>query len=40
MFTKEDFNILLDHNKWDYIIKLVPEAESKIFKVYFLFLIK
>jgi len=34
MFTKEDFDILLEHHKWDHTIKLTPGAESKSSKVY------
>jgi len=34
MFAKEDFDILLEHRKWDHMIKLIPRAESKSSKVY------
>jgi len=34
MFTKEDFNILPEHHKWDHAIELVPRAEPKSSKVY------
>jgi len=34
VFTKEDFDILLEHHKWDYMIKLIPRAEPKSSKVY------
>jgi len=34
MFTKEDFDILPEHRKWDHAIKLIPGAESKSSKVY------
>lgn len=36
VFVKEDFNIFSDHYKQDYAIKLIPGAESKLSKVYFL----
>jgi len=34
MFTKEDFDILLEHCKWDHTIELTPGAEPKSSKVY------
>jgi len=34
MFTKEDFDILLEHYKWDHVIELIPRAEPKSSKVY------
>ena len=34
MFAKEDFDILLEHCKWDHVIKLIPGAEPKSSKVY------
>jgi len=34
VFTKEDFNILPEHCKWDHAIKLIPRAEPKLSKVY------
>ena len=34
MFTKEDFDILLEHCKWDHAIELIPGAEPKSSKVY------
>ena len=34
VFTKEDFDILLEHRKWDHVIKLTPGAEPKLSKVY------
>jgi len=34
MFAKEDFDILLEHRKWDHAIKLTPRAEPKSSKVY------
>jgi len=36
VFAKEDFNILLEHRKWDYMIELTPGAEPKSSKVYLL----
>jgi len=36
MFTKEDFDILPEHRKWDHAIKLIPGAEPKSSKVYLL----
>jgi len=36
VFTKEDFDILPEHRKWDHAIELVPEAEPKLSKVYLL----
>ena len=36
MFAKEDFDILLEHCRWDHAIKLIPGAESKLSKVYLL----
>ena len=37
MFAKEDFDILLEHCKWDHAIELIPRAEPKLSKVYPLF---
>jgi len=34
IFTKEDFDILPEHRKWDHAIELIPRAESKSSKVY------
>ena len=34
MFTKEDFDILPEHRKWDHAIELIPGAEPKLSKVY------
>jgi len=34
VFTKEDFDILSEHCKWDYVIKLIPRAKPKSSKVY------
>jgi len=36
VFTKEDFNILLEHRQWDHAIELVPGLEPKLSKVYLL----
>jgi len=40
VFTKEDFDILLEHRKWDHTIELIPGAEPKSSKVYPLFLLE
>jgi len=34
VFAKEDFDILPEHHKWDYAIKLIPGVEPKSLKVY------
>jgi len=34
IFTKEDFDILPEHRKWDHTIELIPGAEPKSSKVY------
>jgi len=34
VFAKEDFDILLEHCKWDHAIELIPGAEPKSSKVY------
>jgi len=34
VFAKEDFDILLEHRKWDYAIELIPGAKPKSSKVY------
>ena len=34
MFTKEDFDILPEHCRWDHAIELIPGAEPKLSKVY------
>ena len=34
MFTKEDFDILPEHRKWDHMIELTPRAEPKSSKVH------
>ena len=36
MFTKEDFDILPEHRKWNHAIELIPRAEPKSSKVYLL----
>jgi len=36
VFAKEDFDILLEHRKWDHAIELIPRAEPKSSKVYLL----
>jgi len=36
IFTKEDFDMLLEHCKWDHMIELTPGAEPKSSKVYLL----
>jgi len=34
VFAKEDFNILLEHRRWDHAIELIPGAKPKSSKVY------
>ena len=34
MFTKEDFDILPEHHKWDHTIELILRVEPKLSKVY------
>jgi len=34
VFAKEDFDILLEHCKWDHTIELIPGTEPKSSKVY------
>ena len=34
VFAKENFDILLEHRKWDHAIELIPRAEPKSSKVY------
>ena len=34
VFAKEDFDILLEHRRWDHAIELVPGSEPKSSKVY------
>jgi len=34
VFAKEDFDILLEHCKWDHAIELIPGTKSKSSKVY------
>jgi len=36
VFTKEDFDILPEHRKWNHAIELIPRAEPKSSKVYLL----
>jgi len=36
VFTKKNFDILLDHCKWNYAIELVFRAKPKLFKIYLL----
>jgi len=36
VFAKEDFDILLEHCKWDHTIELISRAEPKSSKVYLL----
>jgi len=36
VFTKEDFDILPKHYKWDHAIELIPGVEPKSLKVYLL----
>ena len=36
VFAKEDFDILLDHCRWDHAIEIIPKADLKLFKVYLL----
>jgi len=40
MFAKEDFDILLEHRQWDYVIKLIPGSAPKLSKVYPLSLVE
>jgi len=40
MFAKKDFDILLEHHKWDHAIELIPRAEPKSSKVYLLSLLE
>jgi len=40
VFTKEDFDMLPEHHKWDHIIELIPGAEPKSSKVYLLSLLE
>ena len=34
VFTKEDFDILPEHHKWNHTIELIPRVEPKSLKVY------
>jgi len=40
MFTKEDFDILLEHRQWNHAIELILGSEPKSSKIYPLFLVK
>jgi len=40
VFAKEDFDMLLEHRKWDHTIELIPRAEPKSSKVYLLSLLE
>jgi len=40
VFTKEDFDMLPEHHKWDHVIELIPGAEPKSSKVYLLSLLE
>jgi len=40
VFTKEDFDILLEHRQWDHAIELIPGSEPKLSKVYPLSLVE
>ena len=40
VFAKEDFDILLEHRKWDHTIELIPGTEPKSSKVYSLSLLE
>ena len=40
VFTKEDFDILLEHRQWDHAIELIPGSEPKSLKVYPLSLVE
>ena len=40
MFTKKDFDILLEHRKWDHTIELISGVEPKSSKVYSLSLLE
>jgi len=40
VFTKEDFDILLEHRQWDHAIELIPGSEPKSSKVYPLSLVE
>ena len=37
VFTKEDFNILLEYYYWNHAIELLPRSKPKLSKVYPLF---
>jgi len=36
IFVKEDFNVLPDYCQWDHTIDLIPGAEPKSSKIYFM----
>jgi len=40
VFTKKDFDILLEYRQWDHAIKLIPGSEPKSSKVYPLSLVE
>lgn len=40
VFTKDNFNILLEHHHWDHTIKLLPGSKLKLTKVYPFFLVE
>jgi len=40
VFTKEDFDILLEHRQWNHTIELIPGSEPKSSKVYPLSLVE
>ena len=40
MFAKKDFDILLEHHKWDHAIELIPGVEPKSSKMYLLSLLE
>jgi len=40
VFTKKDFDILLEHRKWDHTIELISGVEPKSSKVYSLSLLE
>ena len=40
VFTKKDFNVLLEYCCWDHAIELLPRSEPKLFKIYPLFSIE
>ena len=40
VFAKKDFDILLEHHKWDHAIELIPGVEPKSSKMYLLSLLE